>query len=48
MTANGSGRYAQFIIPGIMLLVLLYLVIITRNTLLPFILSAALAYVLNP
>lgn len=40
--------YAQFIIPVFILSVLIYLVTITRESLLPFILSAALAYVLNP
>lgn len=40
--------YAQFLLPAFMLLATVYFIIAAKGSMFPFILSAALAYILNP
>lgn len=46
--ARARVNYTQFVIPLVILSVILLIIKIASNSLLPFILSAALAYVINP
>lgn len=46
--SDEHSKYLQYVLPALLLCALLYLFILTRNVLLPFILSATLAYILNP
>lgn len=48
ISEHRSGKYSQYVLPALVLVVFLYLVVITRHSLLPFIISAAFAYILNP
>lgn len=43
-----QNNYAQYILPCVLLFLFIYFVIVAKNSLFPFVLSAALAYILNP
>jgi predicted PurR-regulated permease PerM len=43
-----SKRNAQFLLPAVILLALLYFIVQAKGSIFPFVLSGALAYILNP
>ncbi|HNW45626.1 MAG TPA: AI-2E family transporter [Elusimicrobiales bacterium] len=48
ITAEPKKNYLQFVLPAFLGLALIYFIYLAKGALFPFILSAALAYILNP